>query len=106
MKYYFCAAIVLIVTGLSQVQAEDRSSVARVLAFGGRSYHSVKSPEYVPYDTALRAYLVERVQRRFGVNLDPKKYSAFDLLEIESLLKCKKSSESPDLFLRGFPREP
>ena len=31
--------------------------------------------------------------KEFGIALDPKKYSGFDLLEIEALFKCKKSNE-------------
>ena len=106
MKRYFFIVILFLATGVFQVQAGEKSSLARVLTFAGRSYPSTKSPEYSPYDNALRAYLVERIQRESGVNLDPKKYSAFDLLEIESLFRCKKPSESFDLFIRGFPKEP
>ena len=106
MKYYFFVVIYFLAVGVSQVQAEEKSSLAKVLAFAGKSYSSTKSPDYSPYDQALRAYLVERIQRESGVNLDPKKYSAFDLLEIESLFRCKKPSESLDLFLRAFPKAP
>ena len=106
MKYLFCSAIVLLVIGVSQVQADQKNLLAKVLAYEGKLYASAKTPEYLSYDMALRYYLVERVQRKFGINLDPQKYSGFDLLEIESLLRCKKSSESPDLFLRGFPKQP
>ena len=106
MRFFFLTATVLLVIGVSQVRAAPKSLFAQVQAYDGKSYSSVKTPEYLSYDEALRYYLVERVQRQFGINLDPKKYSGFDLLEIESLLKCKKSSESPDLFLRRFPKQP
>jgi hypothetical protein len=50
--------------------------------------------------------MVDRINKQFGVTLDLKTYSGFDLLEIESLLKCKKSNEPFDMFLKMFPKYP
>jgi hypothetical protein len=72
----------------------------------GKSFREAQDPEYRLYESALREYMVKQIQQRFGLVLDPKKYSGFDLLEIEALLKCKKAEESPDLFLKQFPRQP
>jgi hypothetical protein len=47
---------------------------------------------------------VKRIDKEFGIALDPKKYSGFDLLEIEALFKCKKSNEPYDIFLKPFPK--
>ncbi len=105
-RYFLAAAVLLLAVGDYQAQAEEKTPLAKVLAYSGKSFPNVKSSEYVGYDMAMRAYLVERVQRRFGVNLDPRKYSAFDLLEIESLFQCKKPGESFDVFLIGFPKNP
>ena len=97
----FCLAI-----GVFQVEADQKNLLAQVRVYDGKSYSNLKSPGYLSYDFALRNYMVEHIQRRFGVRLDPMKYSGFDLLEIESLFKCKKSSEPFDLFLKEFPRQP
>jgi hypothetical protein len=50
--------------------------------------------------------MVDRINKQFGVALDAKAYSGFDLLEIESLFKCKKSGEPFDMFLKMFPKHP
>jgi hypothetical protein len=46
------------------------------------------------------------MSKRFGITLDPKTYSGFDLLEIESLFRCKKSDEPFDMFLKKLPKGP
>jgi hypothetical protein len=76
----------------------------QVLAYDGKTFTGFEDPDYVSYDQALREYLVKRIHQKFGIALDPKKYSGFDLLEIEALFKCKKPNESYDSFLRMFPK--
>ncbi len=78
---------------------------SQVLNYAGKSYPGVQDPEYISYDQALRDYMVKRIKQKFGVELDPKKYSGFDLLEIEAFFECKKSDEPYDLFLKMFPRQ-
>ena len=77
---------------------------SRITAYDGKSFKGFEDPEYLSYDQALREYFVRRIDQKFGIALDPKKYSGFDLLEIEALFKCKKSNESYDIFLRLFPK--
>ena len=72
----------------------------------GKSFREAQDPEYRSYESALREYMVKRIQQQFGLTLDSKKYSGFDLLEIEAFLKCKKAEESPEAFLKQFPRQP
>jgi hypothetical protein len=84
--------------------AKETTVPARVATFDGKSFAGFQDPEYVSYDQALREYLVKRIDKEFGIALDPKKYSGFDLLEIESLFKCKKSNEPYDMFLKEFPK--
>ena len=105
MKQILFAAIVTLSVGVCQVQAGEKDFLSRIRAYQGRSFTGLKSSEYISYDIALRNYMVERIQRRFGVSLDPNKYSGFELLEIESLFRCKKSAEPFDLFLKGFPKQ-
>jgi hypothetical protein len=77
---------------------------SQITAYDGKSFKGFQDPEYISYDQALREYLVKRIQQDFGIALDPKKYSGFDLLEIEALFKCKKSAESYERFLKMFPK--
>jgi hypothetical protein len=70
----------------------------------GKSFREAQDPEYRSYESTLREYMVKRIQQKFGLALDPKKYSGFDLLEIEAFLKCKKAEESPEAFLKQFPK--
>jgi hypothetical protein len=82
---------------------EDQLS-SEVLSHTGKSYRSVEDPAYISYDEALRACVAERIKKEFGVVLDLKTYSGFDLLEIEALLKFKKADERVEDFLKGFPK--
>jgi len=88
------------------VHSSDGSSKSRLLDYAGKSYTGTEDPSYIAYDLALREYMVDRINKRFGVVLDPKTYSGFDLLEIESLFKCKKSDEPFEMFLKMFPKYP
>ena len=88
------------------VQGKDAQLGSEVLSHVGESYKGVEDPAYISYDQALRTYVVERIKKEFGFALDPKTYSGFDLLEIESFLKCKKANEPVDDFLKGFPKHP
>ena len=90
----------------SSVHAKGISLPAQLLDYAGKSYMGIQDPSYLNYDLALREYMVNRINKQFGVTLNPKDYSGFDLLEIESLFKCKKSGESFDIFLKMFPKRP
>lgn len=84
-------------------QAKNGQVSSEVLSHAGRSYRSVEDPAYISYDEALRACVAERIKKEFGVVLDLTKYSGFDLLEIEALLKFKKADERVEDLLKGFP---
>jgi len=85
--------------------ADKEPLQSQVLNYVGKTYGGVQDPEYISYDQALRDYMVKRIKQRFGVELDPKKYSGFDLLEIEAVLRCRKSDEPLDMFLEMFPKQ-
>ncbi len=85
--------------------ADKEPLQSRVLNYVGKTYGDVQDPEYISYDEALRDYMVKRIKQKFGVELDPKKYSGFDLLEIEAVLRCRKSEEPLDIFLKMFPKQ-
>jgi hypothetical protein len=86
-------------------QGKDGQLSSEVLSHAGRSYRSVEDPAYLSYEEALRACVAERIKKEFGVVLDLKTYSGFDLLEIEALLKFKKAAEPVEDLLKGFPKQ-
>jgi len=90
----------------SSVYAKSSSLQSQLLDHAGKSYTGAQDPSYLNYDLALREYMVDRISKRFGIALDPKVYSGFDLLEIEALFKCKKPGEPFDIFLKMFPKRP
>jgi len=85
--------------------ADKEPLQSQVLNYVGKTYGGAQDPEYISYDQALREYMVKRIKQKFAVELDAKKYSGFDLLEIEAVLKCKKSDEPLDIFLKMFPKQ-
>jgi hypothetical protein len=85
-------------------QGKETQLSSEVLSHAGESYRAVDDPAYISYDRALRICVADRIKKEFGVALDPKTYSGFDLLEIEALLKCKKADEPVEDFLKGFPK--
>jgi hypothetical protein len=86
------------------VQANGVFFDPQLQPYDGKAYTGLQDPEYISYDSVLREYMVKRIHERFGITLDPKTYSGFDLLEIESLLKCKKPDEPADAILQMFPK--
>ena len=106
LKWIFIGILLSLLIGMipSLILAKGMATPPQVLAFGGKTFAGFQDPEYSSYDQALREYLVKRINQEFGIVLDPKKYSGFDLLEIEALFKCKKSNESFDTFLEMFPK--
>jgi len=88
------------------VHAKNSSFKSPPLDYAGKSYTGTQDPSYLNYDLALREYLVYRINKHFGVTIDPKTYSGFHLLEIEALFKCKKKEEPYNIFLNMFPKSP
>ena len=97
----FSVVVGLLVAG-SLAVAKGGGSYSQLKAFDGKSYAGLQDPEFINYDSALRSYMVQRINKRFGVSLDPKAYSGFELLEIEALFKCKKPGESFDSLLKMY----
>ena len=86
------------------LHAQAKAPESQLLTYAGKQYSGMQDPGYVSYDQVLREYMVKRIDKKFGIALDPKKYSGFDLLEIEAILKFKKAGEPAELFLKQFPR--
>jgi len=106
VKWVLISAIACLMMVVCAIQAAEKDLRSQVWAYNGKSYKGIQTIEYSAYDQALRNYLVQRIERRFGIRLDSERYSGFDLLEIESLFKCKKSNEPYEIFLRSFPKTP
>ncbi len=105
--WFFLIVIIIWSFGIvSSIYAKDSSLQSHLLGHVGKSYTGVHDPSYLDYDLALREYMVDRIGRKFGIGLDPKIYSGFDLLEIEALFRCRKSEEPFDIFLKMFPKHP
>ena len=98
-------AFLVLCLNVPAAYADKEPLQSQVLNYVGKTYGGVQDPEYVSYDQALRDYMVKRIKQKFGVELDPKKYTGFDLLEIEAVLRCRKSDEPLDIFLNMFPKQ-
>ncbi|UCD70473.1 MAG: hypothetical protein JSW70_05540 [Syntrophobacterales bacterium] len=75
-----------------------------ILTYVGRYFKDPLSPDYSSYDREMSIYIVKQIKSKYNVDLDHTSYSAFDLLEIEALLKCKKSDESVESLLKRFQK--
>ena len=110
MKTKWILPILMVAVGFglafSLAGAKDGDLQAKLLADAGKTFTGPQDPEFISYDRVLRDYLVKRINKQFGITLDPKIYSGFDLLEIEALLKCKKLNESLDPYLTKFKKRP
>ena len=71
-----------------------------ILDYAGRYFRDRSSPDYSSYDREMSMYIAKKIKVKYNVDLDLTSYSAFDLLEIEALLKCKKSDESVESLLK------
>jgi hypothetical protein len=79
----------------------------QLLANEGKTFSAMKDPEFAAYDQVLREYVVRRIQKKYGVKIDPKAYgSGFEVLEIESLLRCKKPGEPAEPYLQKIQKRP
>jgi len=91
---------------VSPAGAKDGTLPAKLQAIGGKTFKDPRDPEFISYEKMLRDYLLTRIKNQFGVTLDPKSYSGFDLLEIEAFLKCRKSTEPLEPYLSRFKKKP
>jgi hypothetical protein len=96
--------IVLLVTVMivPSIFSKDGGLPSELSGFDGKWFKGTQDSEFKNYDLALRNYLVKRIKKQYGLELDPNAYSGIDLLELGSLIRCKKSKESFDFFLKMF----
>jgi hypothetical protein len=71
--------------------------------YGGRVFQTPSDPDYVAYEREAKTILLKEIKDRYGVKLNGDLVSADQLLEIEALLKFKRSTESVEEVLEKFP---
>lgn len=104
IHWAFILIIISFFVWAGSAPSKTKETAVRLSAYEGKLFTGPQDPGYQAYDLALRDHLTLRIHKRFGIELDPKTYSGFDLLEIESLLKFKKMNEPVDSFLKMFPK--
>ena len=75
-----------------------------ILGYAGQYFKHPSSRDYSSYDREMSMYVAKRIKAQYNVDFDYTSYSAFDLLEIEALLKFKKSDESVESLLKPFQK--
>jgi hypothetical protein len=107
MLILLSAAVFTVLVVSPPVYAQKSDLRSQLLANGGKTFSGMKDPEFTSYDLVLREYVARRIQKRYGVKVDPKAYpSGFAILEFESLLKCKKPGEPVERFLQETQKRP
>ncbi len=83
-----------------------RSQDARGLGtkYGGKTFKSPSDPDFLSYEREIKAILLDKIESQYGVELNGEALSSDQLLEIEALLRFKRSDESVEYILRRFPR--
>ncbi len=104
MRFYkvFLLGCIFFVLLSSPGFSKDRKLPTEFLKYEGKYFKGVQDPEFQQYDIALRNYLSKHLKSHYGIEIDPKGFSSFDLLEMEALVKCKKKEESIDSILKFF----
>ncbi|MBW2057683.1 MAG: hypothetical protein JRH07_10710 [Deltaproteobacteria bacterium] len=78
--------------------------VSRLAAeYGGKVFKSPSDPDYLSYQKQAKAILLRKIRDRYGVDLNGENLSPDQLLEIEALLRVKRSDESVEYILNRFP---
>jgi hypothetical protein len=75
-----------------------------IVGYAGQYFKDPSSRDYSSYDREMSMYVAKRIKAQYNVDLNYTSYSAFDLLEIEALLKCKKSDEGVESLLKPFQK--
>jgi hypothetical protein len=71
--------------------------------YGGRIFKSPSDPDYLSYEREIKALVLQEIRKQHGVELNAEGLSPNQLLEIEALLRLKRSSEPVENILRRFP---
>ncbi len=71
--------------------------------YGGMLFAGPSDPEYRSYEQAIKPILLDQIEREYGVVLNGDTLSPEELLEINALLRLKRSDEPVDYILNRFP---
>ncbi len=106
LKWILPSVILCLAMDVCPIHAAEKDLRSQVWAYNGKSYKSIQTQNTLPTTRSCGITWSSASDGDLPFSLDSRKYSGFDLLEIEALFKFKKSSESYDLFLKGFPKIP
>jgi hypothetical protein len=71
--------------------------------YGGMLFAGPSDPQYRSYEQAIKPILLDQIEREYGVVLNGERLSPEELLEINALLRLKRSDEPVDYILNRFP---
>lgn len=71
--------------------------------YGGRVFKGPSDPQYRSYEQEIKPILLAQIKDEYGVALNGSMLSPEQLLEIEALLRLKRSDESVEYILNRFP---
>ena len=71
--------------------------------YGGKTFQSPSDPDYLSYEREIKPILLQKIRNQYDVELNGDVLSSEQLLEIEALLRLKRSDESVEHILSRFP---
>ena len=71
--------------------------------YGGKTFKSPSDPGYLSYEREIKPILLRKIRDHYGVELNGDILSSEELLEIEALLRVKRSDEPVERILTRFP---
>ncbi len=71
--------------------------------YGGKIFRIPSDPDYISYEREIKTILLQKIKSHYGVELRGDLLSSEQLLEIEALLRFKRSNESVEYILSRFP---
>lgn len=103
-KTAFLTSVVLFFS-LVLCPAFTRSQEASKLGsrYGGKIFKTSSDPEYLSYEREIKAILLLEIKDEYGVELNGDILSSDQMLEIQALLRFKRSDESVEHILSRFP---
>ena len=105
MKKTACLSAMIIALALMLcppgAMAQEASGLGST--YGGMLFAGPSDPDYRSYEQAIKPVLLDRIEREYGVVLNGDTLSPEELLEINALLRLKRSDEPVNYILNRFP---
>ena len=105
MKKTACLGVLLFAFSLILYPAGTIAQEASSLGpkYGGQIFKNPSDPQYRSYEREIKSILLQQIKDDYGVVLDGGMLSPEELLEIDALLRLKRSKESVEYILKRFP---